>query len=117
MKGSRSYTITIKEEIARKVEEAIKEEGLDLNSFMEEIIDLGISQWKKKKALELYKKGKITLSQASSMCGASIYELIDEIRKMGIPITVYTEDLREIVFQSARSRAEYYRMLEELGKE
>jgi len=91
--------------------------GMEIGQLFAEVIRLGITAYKKKAALEEYGAGKITLSAAADLCGATIYEMIDEVRRLGLPMTVYTEDLRATVFESARSRAEYYRMLEEWGKE
>ena len=114
---SNILTIRLERNELERLKEISKKEEVELGSLLQEIVKLGILAWKKKRALELYKKGEVTLSKAAEMCGLTIYDLIDEIRRQNIPITVYTEDLREIVFESARSRAEYYRLLEEMGKE
>jgi len=104
------------EEVAELMEIS-KKEGIAPDNLMGEVLKLGIEAHKKKHALDLYAEGKVTLTKAGEMCGFSVYDMLDEVRRLGLPISVYTEDLRAAVFESARSRAEYYRILEEWGKE
>jgi predicted HTH domain antitoxin len=86
-------------------------------SILYEIFKMGLHEFKKKKAIQLYSEGKITLSQASEMSGFPLCDLLEYLLRMRIPILVYTTDLRELVIECARMRAEYYRLIEEMAKE
>jgi hypothetical protein len=53
--------IELEDEIIR----FMKEEGLDKSSAIRRILEIGVGEWKRKRAIELYKSGKVTLWKAS----------------------------------------------------
>ena len=43
-----------------------------------------IKEYKKQKSVDLYKKGKVSLSEAAKIADVNIYEMIDLLIKAGI---------------------------------
>jgi predicted HTH domain antitoxin len=99
------------------IETVEKETGHDRATVVKELLRLGFSAWKRKHALDLYRNGKITLNQAARSIGISVYEMLEELRKENISILLNTEDLREVVYLAALRKMEFYKQLEQLGKE
>lgn len=46
-------------------------------------------------ALDLYKKGKITLWKAAELAGLSLWEILEIVRKRKIPMYYTLEDVEE----------------------
>ena len=83
--------VELEEEIIRFMEE----EGLDKSSAIRRILEIGVGEWKRRRAVELYRSGKITLWKASQMGGLSLRETLDELNRLRIPIHVTARDLEE----------------------
>ena len=52
-------------------------------------------EYKKQKAVELYKEGKVSLSEAAKIADANIYEMIDLLIKAGIKSDYYLEAMKK----------------------
>lgn len=83
--------IQLEEEIARFMEE----EGLDKSTAIRRILEMGVSEWKRRRAIELYSSGKITLWKASQISGLSLREMIEELNRLRITTHVTSRDLEE----------------------
>lgn len=46
-------------------------------------------------SVEEYEKGRITLWKAARNCGLSLWEMIEEVKKRGIPVPYRMEDFQE----------------------
>lgn len=69
----------------KKLEEIAKEERVHRANAISEIFELGIKEWKLRRALRLYREGKITLWKAAEIAELTLHEMIDAIDKEGIP--------------------------------
>ncbi|MHA1145550.1 MAG: UPF0175 family protein [Candidatus Helarchaeota archaeon] len=94
----------IHKELEADIEEFMKERGLDKSSAIRIILQIGIAEWKKNRAIELYKIKRITLWKASQMAGLSLREIIEELNRRKIPINVTTQEIIEDI--KAASEAE-----------
>ena len=60
---------TIATRVPRELEEAIiefmREEGLDKSTAIRRILEMGVKEWRRKKAIGLYRDGKVTLWRAA----------------------------------------------------
>jgi predicted HTH domain antitoxin len=69
---------TIATRIPRELEEEIlkfmKEEGLDKSASVRRILEIGVEEWKRRRAVQLYSIGKVTLWKASQIAGLSLRE-------------------------------------------
>ncbi len=87
--------IRLPKEIEKAVEERTKEEKIDKSTAMKQFLIMGIREYKKKKAVELYRDGKVSLSEAAKIAAISIYEMIDLLIKAGIKSDYSLEDMKK----------------------
>ena len=85
----------IPSELEEEIENFMKENGLDKSSAIRKILELGINEWKKERALELYKLRRVTLWKASQIAGISLREMIDELTNQNIPINITAKEIIE----------------------
>lgn len=82
--GIKMAYITIATRVPKKIHEILtkimKEERLDKSTTTRKMLELGIDEWKKEKAIDQLKKGKVTLSKAAEIAGLSIYEMIELVK-------------------------------------
>lgn len=67
----------IRDQTLKGVLELMKNEGLDEESAMDRIIDLGINDY----TVELYRRGDLTLREASDLLHLSLRQTLDIIEK------------------------------------
>lgn len=91
----------LEEEIARFMEE----EGLDKSTAIRRILEIGVSEWKKKRAIELYRSGQITLWKASQTSGISLREMLEELNRLRITTHVTAKDLEEDIEAAKKAEA------------
>ena len=91
----------LEEEIAKFMEE----EGLDKSTAIRRILEIGVSEWKKKRAIELYRSGKITLWKASQISGMSLREMLEELNRLRITTHVTAKDLEEDIEAAKKAEA------------
>ncbi|MEM2866467.1 MAG: UPF0175 family protein [Candidatus Hadarchaeales archaeon] len=70
----------VPEEIDRYIREFIKVEGVDKSTAVRKILERGISEWRKERALELLRQGKITFAKAAELAGVSLWEISELVR-------------------------------------
>lgn len=70
-------TKTMRDQTLKGVLERMKNEGLDEESAMDKIIDLGIKDY----TVELYRRGDLTLREASDLLHLSLRQTLDIIEK------------------------------------
>lgn len=88
-------TARIDEELAREIEEYMKDFQVDRSTAIKMILAIGIRDWKTRKALRLYSEGKITLWKAAEMCNVSLREMIKKAVENGVPYQYSLSDLME----------------------
>ena len=59
-------------------------EHLDKSAAARKVIALGLAEWRKQEALELIRRGKLTVSAAAKFAGMSIWEMLELIREKKI---------------------------------
>lgn len=100
---------TIATRISSKLEEEIikfmEEEGLDKSTAIRRILEIGVIERKKKRAIELYRSGKITLWKASQISGISLREMLEELNRLQITTHVTTKDLEEDIEAAKKAEA------------
>jgi len=90
---------TIATRIPTELEEEIrgfmKEEGMDKSAAIRRILEIGLDEWKKKRAIELYRSEKVTLWKASQIAGISLREMLNELNRLRITAHITGRDLEE----------------------
>lgn len=93
--------VELEEEIFR----FMKEEGLDKSTAIRRILEIGVGEWKRRKAIELYRSGKVTLWKASQIGGVSLREMVDELNRLRIITHVTAKDIEEDIEAAKRAEA------------
>lgn len=88
-------------EVAREIERIALEEKLDKSSVIARATDLYIREWKLRKAMRLYERGRATAMKAASSAGLSIWEFLEELEKRKISVRYSAEEFIED-FEAAR---------------
>jgi predicted HTH domain antitoxin len=94
-KQSQVISARLPKDRIKLIEEIAQEEKIDKSSILERALEQYIREWALKKALELYRNGKITLSRAAEIADLSIWEIIDILEKRKIIIQYDVEDFEE----------------------
>ena len=71
--------------------------NLDKSTAFREILQKGIQEDKKEKALELYIKGKFSIEQAAKFADMYIGDFFDLMRQKGIESNLTLEDFNESI--------------------
>ncbi len=87
--------IRLPKEIERAIEERTKEEKIDKSTAMKQFLAIGIKEYKKQKAVELYRVGKVSLSEAAKIADVNIYVMIDLLVTAGIKSDYSLEDMKK----------------------
>ena len=85
----------IPKELEEDIENFMKDEGIDKSSAIRKILEMGIDEWKKRKAIELFRLKRVTLWKASEIAGISLREMMDELNNQKIPLHVSVQDIEE----------------------
>jgi len=125
MSDSQTITLTIQipKEIVKIISDIAKENCSNIVEVAQKLIILGFRNYRIQYALDLYKKGQVSISGASEIAHIPIEEMLEHIMKNNLSCQVCTEDLRQIHVAARALRVKYYKMLEyckkfaEIGKE
>jgi len=72
-----------------------KEEQIDRSAALRKILDIGLQEYMKRKAVENYRREKISIGKAAEEAGVSIAEFYKILSDEGVPIKIDTTALRE----------------------
>lgn len=71
------------------------------------ILEIGISEWRKRTALELLRDGKVTFAKAAKLAKLDLWELADMVRDRRIEwVGIQARDLDEEVRKAAKETSE-----------
>jgi len=100
---------TVATRIPSKLEQEIiqfmKEQGLDKSTAIRRILEIGVTEWKRKRAIELYRLGKVTLRKASQIAGISLREMLEELNRQRIAFHVTAQNLEEDIEAAKKAEA------------
>lgn len=83
------------EEIERKLERLIGIEKAERSALIRRILETGINEELKKRALELFRDKKVSLAKAAEIADISVREMMDLVKEKGISLHISIEDIRE----------------------
>jgi len=86
-------SVRLPKEIVEEIEKFSREEGVDKGTLIRKLIAESLKEYKIKKALELYREGKVSLWKAAEIAGITYREALEEIKKRNIPFKYDLEDL------------------------
>ncbi len=85
----------IPEDIEKELIWYANKEKIGRTIALRKILDKGLKEIKLEHALDLYKKGKVTLWKAATIAGLSLWEIMDIVRERKIPMYYTLEDIEE----------------------
>src|SRR4030042_1079036 len=91
----RNLTVRIDEETYRHIEETASAENVDRSTATRQLLKKGINEEKKKRALDHYRLGKITLWRAAQPAALHIREMMELATREKIPAHITPEDVEE----------------------
>lgn len=78
--GTKSKTVRLPEELLKVVERKVKTEKINESAAIRHLLSLGTEDY----AIELFKKGEITLNEAAELADETLREMIDSLREHGV---------------------------------
>ena len=92
----------VPEEIEQHLAEFMKLEGVDKSTAVRKILERGILEWRKERALELLSRGKITFARAAELAGISLWEMSELVRERRVEWVHLTPQEIEREFKLAK---------------
>lgn len=80
-----------------ELERISKEEGTDRSSVLRKVLDLGLGEYNKQKAVELYRKGKVSVGRAAEIAQVSIAEFYKILEDEDVPLRVDVKGIKEFL--------------------
>lgn len=90
-----TLTTRVDDELAKIIDEIARKEGMDRSTVIRRFLLKAVKDWLIEESLKEYEEGKITLWQAASKCGLSLWEMINEVKKRIIHVPYGLNDLKE----------------------
>ena len=97
---SQLVSTRIEENISREIMKLAKEKNIGKTALLRELITKGLADLKLDLALDLYRKGKITLWKASELAQINLWQFLEEVKKHKIPLHYTLEDAKEDIRQA-----------------
>lgn len=74
--------------------ERISREEIDRSAALRKVLEIGIREYMTRRAIEEYRRGKVSIGKATEEAGVSIAEFYRILEKEGIPIKVDVAAIR-----------------------
>lgn len=89
---SRPLGARVPDHILRDLEEFMRVEGLDRSTAVRRVLEAGLSEWRKERALRLLGQGSITFNRAAQLAGVSIWDMMELVGRRRIEWVHLTPD-------------------------
>ncbi len=93
--------VRVPAELEKEILEIIKKEKLDKATVVRNLLETGITEWRKQTALELLQKGKATFAKAADIAKLSLWEFADLVKQRNIEWVRYEPEDVEKEFREA----------------
>jgi predicted HTH domain antitoxin len=88
-------------EIEEEILEIVKKEKLDKATVVRNLLETGITNWRKKTSIELLQTGKVTFAKAAEIAKLSLWEFTDLVKQHNIEWVRYEPEDVEREFKEA----------------
>ena len=85
----------IPEDMKKDLKWYAEKERIGLSIAFRKILERGLQETKLEHALELYKKGRVSLWKAAEIAGLSLWEIMDIVKERRIPKPYTIEDAKK----------------------
>lgn len=72
-----------------------REEGIDRSTALRKVLDIGLREYRRERAIEHYRKGKISIGKAAEEAEVSIFEMYDILEAEKVPIEIDIKSMKE----------------------
>jgi predicted transcriptional regulator len=90
-----TVTTRVEDDLVKVIDEIAQKEGMDRSTVIRRFLNKAVRDWLIDKTLQDYESGKLTLWQAATKCGLSLWETINEVKKREIRVPYTLDELRE----------------------
>lgn len=92
---TKRISVTIPEDLLEESEKLADERMEDRSTVIRQLIAEGLHEEKKKKAIEMYLEGKISLEKAAEIADVSIWKMFELLRERKAPLRYDKKDAEE----------------------
>jgi predicted HTH domain antitoxin len=93
--------VRVPTELDEEISEIIKKEKLDKATVVRNLLETGITEWRKQTALELLGKGKATFAEAAGIAKLSLWEFADLVKQSNVEWVRFEPEDVEKEFKAA----------------
>lgn len=79
----------------KALEKVSAEEKIDRSAALRKVLDIGLREYMKRRAVEEYRKERISIGKAAEEAGVSVAEFLKVLADEGIPIKVDVDSVRD----------------------
>ena len=90
----KNISVRLTEEFVKEAQKLAELEMVDKSIIIREALEKGFEEIRLEAALDIFRKGKASTSEAAEIAGLSIGEMMDEIIKRGLKPNITKEDLK-----------------------
>jgi predicted HTH domain antitoxin len=95
--------VRIPAKVKEEIDEIVEKEKLDKATVVRNLLEVGITEWRKQTALDLLQKGKVTFTKAAEIARLSLWEFADLVKQRNIEWVRYTPEELEKEYKEALS--------------
>jgi len=96
----------IPEETDREIREIMRLDRMDRSTAVRTVIEVGISEWRKQKAIELLRDGRVSFAKAAEIAKLSIWDFMDLIRQRRVQwVGLAPEDVEKEFHEAAKAES------------
>jgi predicted HTH domain antitoxin len=89
---SRLLRVKVPAEVEQGILEIVEQEKVDEATVLRILLEMGITEWHKRTALERLKKGRVTFAKAAEMARLSVWEFADFVKQHDVEWVKYTPE-------------------------
>ena len=86
-------SVRLPKEMLDEIERISREEGVDRGTLIRRLLAESLREYRVRRALDLYRSGKVSLWRAAELAGITYREALEELRRRNIPFSYSLEDL------------------------
>jgi predicted HTH domain antitoxin len=90
-------------ELEAEISEIVKTEKLDKATVVRNLLETGVTEWRKQTALELLRKGQATFAQAADIAKLSLWEFADLVKQCSVEWVRFEPEEIEKEFKQAKT--------------
>lgn len=90
-----TVTTRVEDDLAKAIDQVAKQEKMDRSTVIRRFLSKAVQDWMIQRSLAEYEQGEMTLWQAASRCGLSLWQMIQEAKKREVHVPYTLEELRE----------------------